>query len=134
MREMRELFVGLNRRGTTVFLSSHLLAEVDAICHRVGIVNAGRMVAQDEVARLRSPTGRIVVTTPDVEGAVAALGRAVVSTGDGGVVVTGDDPARLNAELVAAGVAVRELLVERRTLEDAFVTLTEPGNDRVGAR
>jgi ABC-2 type transport system ATP-binding protein len=133
MREMRDLLVSLNAHGTTVFLSSHLLAEVESMCHRVGIVNAGKLVAQDEVARLRAPTGRILVRTPDVDAAVSALGDGVVARDGDEVVVTGDDPAELNAHLVAHGVAVRELVVERRTLEDAFLTLTEPGSDRVGA-
>jgi ABC-2 type transport system ATP-binding protein len=130
---MRDLLTKLNAGGTTVFLSSHLLAEVESVCHRVGIVNAGRLVAQDEVTRLRAPTGRILIRTPDTDAAVTALGDAVVRRDVDEVVVTGDDPAELNAHLVASGVAVRELVVERRTLEDAFLTLTEPGSDRVGA-
>ena len=57
MREVRDLLVELARGGTTVFLSSHLLAEVELVCTRAAIVDRGRLVAQDRVAALLGPTG-----------------------------------------------------------------------------
>jgi ABC-2 type transport system ATP-binding protein len=132
MREIRDLLVRLNSQGTTVFLSSHLLAEVESMCHRVGIMDAGRLVAQDEVSTLRVPTGRVLVTTTDPEAAVRVLGSAVVGRDGERLVVSADDPAAVNSRLVVAGVPVRELVIERRSLEDAFVSLTESGNDRMG--
>ena len=49
IREIRDLLIELNAAGTTVFLSSHLLAEVDALCTRVGVMDRGRLVVQDDL-------------------------------------------------------------------------------------
>ena len=73
IREVRDLLTELNAEGTTVFLSSHLLAEIDAFCTRVGVMDRGRLVLQDELAALREPTGRVVIGTPTPDQAVAIL-------------------------------------------------------------
>jgi ABC-type multidrug transport system ATPase subunit len=125
VREVRELLLELNRAGTTVFLSSHLLSEVEALCTRAAIVSGGRLVAQDTIDALRRPTGRVRVHTPDPALAAQVLGTAVVSRDGPVLVAVSDDPARINADLVTAGVRVSELVVERRTLEDVFVDMTE---------
>ena len=67
IQEIRELLLDLNRAGTTVFLSSHLLGEIEQICTRVGVLDRGRLVLQAELDELRRPTGRVEVHTPDVE-------------------------------------------------------------------
>ena len=55
IRDLRELLTGLNEAGVTVFLSSHLLAEVEQLCTRIGVLNDGRLVLQDDLtARCRS--------------------------------------------------------------------------------
>lgn len=132
--EMRELLVGLNEAGTTVVLSSHLLGEVDALCHRVGVMDAGWLVLEEDLAALRAPTGRVLLRTADPAAVVAELdGRVVERSGDR-LVVRYDDPAALNARLVAAGVRVAELVPERRTLEQVVLELTGHGADRVGTR
>ena len=64
IREIRELLLELHRGGTTVFLSSHLLAEVEQLCTRVGVLDRGRLVLQDRLATLTAPTGSTVVHTP----------------------------------------------------------------------
>ena len=112
-------------------LSSHLLGEVDALCHRVGVMDAGRLVLHEDLATLRAPTGRVLVRTPDPAAAVAELdGRVVDRSGDH-LVVRHDDPAALNTRLVAAGVRVAELAPERRTLEQVVLDLTGHGADRM---
>jgi ABC-type multidrug transport system ATPase subunit len=130
MREVRDLLAELVAGGTTVFLSSHLLAEVELICTRAAIVDRGRLVAQDRVEALLGPTGRVLVTTPDV-GAAADLAAALpgVRLGERGgerlaVHLDGTAPEALNRRLVDGGVRVRELVVERPTLEDVFLRLT----------
>ncbi|MDT0351511.1 ABC transporter ATP-binding protein [Pseudonocardia charpentierae] len=129
--EMRDLLVALNAAGTTVVLSSHLLGEVDALCHRVGVMDAGRLVLEEDMTVLRAPTGRVLLRTPDPAAVVAELdGRVVERSGDL-VVVRHDDPAALNARLVAAGVRVAELAPERRSLEQVVLELTGQGADRV---
>lgn len=126
--EVRELLLELNRGGTTVFLSSHLLSEVEALCDRVGVLDRGRLVAQDDLAALTAPTGRIEVVTVD-PGLASSLLR-VPADGDR-LLIRSADPAGLNRLLVEAGVRVAGLAPERRTLEDVVLELTSSGSDRV---
>ena len=131
IREVRTLLVELAREGTTVFLSSHLLGEVEAFCQRAAIVHRGRLMAQDRVDRLLAPTGTVWVETPDVDRAAA-----VVSTMSGSRVESQDQrrglrirldglaPEDLNARFVGAGIRVRELVRERLSLEEVFIRLT----------
>jgi ABC-type multidrug transport system ATPase subunit len=131
IREIRELLLRLNADGSTVFLSSHLLAEVEQMCSRVGVLDRGRLVVQDELANLRALTGRTIVRTSDPGAAVAALdGRVERRDGDR-LLVRADDPAALNALLVGRAVPVSELVAERRTLEQVVLERTAPGSDRV---
>jgi ABC-type multidrug transport system ATPase subunit len=137
MREVRDLLAGLVRDGATVFLSSHLLAEVEQVCTRAAIVHQGRLVAQDRVEALLAPTGRVTVTTPDLPKA-AGLATTLPGVRLGGrdadrltVQLDGTVPEELNRQLVAGGVRVRELLVERPSLEDVFLELTG-GRDAPG--
>ena len=129
--EIRELLVGLNEGGTTVVLSSHLLPEVDALCHRVGVMDAGRLVLESDLDDLRAPTGHVLVRTPDPAAAVTALNGRIVDRNGATLVVRHDDPAALNAQLVAAGVRVAELVAERRSLEQVVLVLTGSGTDRM---
>jgi ABC-type multidrug transport system ATPase subunit len=136
MREVRDLLAELVAGGSTVFLSSHLLAEVELVCTRAAIVDRGRLVAQDRVEALLGPTGRVLVTTPDV-GAAADLAAALPGVRLGerrpdrlAVHLDGTAPEALNRRLVDGGVRVRELVVERPTLEDVFLRLTA-GDGRV---
>jgi len=131
IREVRDLLLEINRAGTTVFLSSHLLSEVEALCDRVGVLDRGRLVAQDDLAALRAPTGRVEVRTYDTAAASALLGYRAEDVGAERLLVRTEDPAGLNAELVRAGVPVEGLAPERRTLEDAVLELTSTGSDRV---
>jgi len=133
IRETRELLVELHRRGSTIFLSSHLLAEVEQLCTRVGVLDRGRLVIQDELARLQAPTGRTVVRTPDVGVAQALLDGRSERYGADRLLVRGVDAAALNAELVAGGVRVRELGPERRTLEQVVLAATDPERPGYGA-
>jgi ABC-2 type transport system ATP-binding protein len=130
MKEIREVMSGLVADGTTVMLSSHLLGEVEHICNRAAIVDRGRLVAQDDVSSLLAPTGRITVHTLDTDLAVkalAALPRVTVEPWAGGVQVNADGvpPDEVNQRLVGAGVRVTELVLERRSLEDVYMDLTE---------
>ena len=132
--EIRALFTELNEVGTTVVLSSHLLAEVDALCHRVGVMDAGRLVLDQDLASLRAPTGRVLLRTPDPAAAVGILNGRVVDRRGDALVVRADDAAALNARLVTAGVRVAELAPETRSLEQVVLELTGSGADRVDAQ
>ncbi|QIK65534.1 ATP-binding cassette domain-containing protein [Nocardioides sp. HDW12B] len=129
IREMRDLLLALNATGTTVFLSSHLLAEVEQLCRRVGVLDRGRMVLQEDLADLQAPTGRVVVTTSRPADAVRVLDGRVVDRVGTRLVVRAEAAAEVNAALVAAGVPVDELGPERRGLEQVVLEATEGTGD-----
>jgi ABC-2 type transport system ATP-binding protein len=131
IREIRDLLTALNADGTTVFLSSHLLGEIEALCTRVGVMDRGRMVLQDDLATLRAPTGRVVVGTPDADRAVALLDGTVERRDGATLTVRHADPGELNARLVAAGVRIVEMAAERRSLEQVVLDATTTSADRV---
>ena len=132
-REVRHLVADLAADGTTVFVSSHLLAEVEQVCTHVGVMRAGRLVTQGPLADVRGLTvPRFRLDTPDVTGALAVLhglGVADASADAGQVTGTLGDlaPERVVAALVAGEVAVRAFTPVAATLEDAFVALTGEG-------
>ena len=132
IRDFRQLLADLNAAGTTIFLSSHLLSEVELLCTRVGVLDRGRLVLQQDLAELQAPTGRIIVQTPDAARAVALLDGRVEARDGARLVVRHDDPAALNARLVADGVRVSEMTVHRRTLEEVVLDVTSAGSDQVG--
>jgi ABC-2 type transport system ATP-binding protein len=133
MADMRLLIRRLGAAGCTVLLSSHLMAEVQELCDRVGVIAAGRLVAESTVAELRGEPGLRLVATPLEAAAAQArslLGADAVQVTDGGLRLT-VPPARaaeVNAALVGAGIAVSELHTEKRSLEDVFLALTSGGN------
>ncbi|MCU4186955.1 ABC transporter ATP-binding protein [Acidiferrimicrobium sp. IK] len=134
-REIRNLVAELAHEGTTVFLSSHLLAEVEQICTHVGVMSEGHLLTQGTLTDLRAAGGRrLRVEVDDPAAAGPVLGRLglgdIVTDGD---VVTakldGQPPEVCNRDLVHAGIGVRALSVERPSLEDLFVSLTGEGFD-----
>ncbi|SFM85303.1 ABC-2 type transport system ATP-binding protein [Streptomyces sp. cf124] len=142
MREIRTLVRELASDGTTVFLSSHLLDEIEQVCTHAAVMARGRLVTQGPVAELAAGArGRLVVTTPDTADAVRVLkeqGISDVIVDEDGARVTAEPPppdrdlAELNTALVTAGVRVRGFALERASLEDAFVALTGEGFDVAG--
>jgi ABC-type multidrug transport system ATPase subunit len=129
IRDIRALLLELNADGTTVFVSSHLLAEIEQLCTRVGVLDRGRLVVQEELAALRAPTGRVLVGTAQPEEVAALLGDRVEQRDGTRLAVHSSDAAALNAEVVAAGLAVDELRLERRSLEDVVLAATSAGSD-----
>jgi ABC-type multidrug transport system ATPase subunit len=137
-REVRHLIRQLGDDGVTVFVSSHLLSEVEQVCSHVGVMSVGRMVWQGSLADLAEQQQvRVHVTTATPSAAAqvfTGLGLDAVSTVDGGAVgVLGStQPEHVVEALVAAGVGVRAFTVERPSLEDVFVDLTGEGFDVSG--
>jgi ABC-type multidrug transport system ATPase subunit len=119
--EIRRLLLELNADGTTIFLSSHLLAEIEQMCTRVGVLDRGRLVLQEELETLLRPTGLVEVRTPDAFRCASLLGDAVVSVEGQRLLVGADDPAALNAYLVGEGVRVAEVGPYRRELEQVVL-------------
>ena len=132
IREIRDLLAELNAAGTTIFLSSHQLSEVEQLCTRVGVVDRGTLVVQDDLAVLSGPTGRVLVRTPDAAQAAAVLNGRVADRDEDRLVITDADVALVNAQLVAAGLRVTEIGPERRSLEDLVLSVTGSGSDRFG--
>jgi ABC-type multidrug transport system ATPase subunit len=131
IRDTRQLLLDLNAAGVTIFLSSHLLAEVEQQCTRVGILDRGRLVLQEDLATLRAPTGRVLLDTPDA-GQVAALLDGRVERREGSrLVVRHADAAALNAELVGAGIRVSSIGTQSRTLEEIVLEVTGAGTDQI---
>jgi ABC-type multidrug transport system ATPase subunit len=129
MADMRALVVDLARGGQTVLLSSHLLAEVQEICDRVGVIDNGTLVRESTVAEMRGGSSLRVRATPEPE----ALAVAMRLAGDDGVRRTptglaldlpADAAPRLIRELVAAGVDVLEITSVERSLEEVFFEMT----------
>ncbi|MGD9959652.1 ABC transporter ATP-binding protein [Nocardioides sp.] len=131
IREIRRLLLDLHAGGTTIFLSSHLLAEVEQLCTRVGVLDRGRVVLQDQLSELQKPTGRIFVSTPDVARARTLLDGQVEAHDASSMLVRVSDAAALNARLVQAGVRVEVLTPERHSLEDVVLAATQASPDRV---
>jgi len=137
-REVRSLIGSLASDGTTVLVSSHLLAEVEQICTHLGVMREGRLVAQGTVAEVRG-TGPAVVRVQTRQPEAAArvldeLGVEQVTRGAGEVHgIPGDlEPEKIIAALVHAGVGVQGFSVARSSLEDLFVALTGEGFDVSG--
>jgi ABC-2 type transport system ATP-binding protein len=134
-REVRHLLREASAEGATVFVSSHLLSEIEQICTDVGVMSHGKLVFQGSLPELRAAAGvRVRVETSQPQAAAEVLAR--LGTGrpelrpDGVVAELGDVASeRVTAELVAYNVDVRQLVVERPDLEDLFVALTGEGFD-----
>lgn len=140
MAEMRTLIRELGRGDRTVLLSSHLMSEIEQISDRVGIISHGKLVREGTVDELRG-VDRLLIRADPVDKARDLI-AAMAGSGGGGPHVTRDgdmlriedvselalDPAYVNQRLVSAGIAVRELRLERASLESVFLALT--GTDR----
>lgn len=135
-KEIRDLVRGLAAEGCTVFLSSHLLSEVDQICTHAAVLGRGRVLAQGTLNELRGvlPTRlRIVADNPSraaqLLSGVEGLDAVAVEGGVVTVKLGTASPATCNRLLVSAGVDVSELSMSRTGLEDVFLSLTEKGPD-----
>ncbi|WP_290809920.1 ATP-binding cassette domain-containing protein [Halovivax sp.] len=137
-REMRELVREENARGATVFFSSHILGQVEAVCDRVGIVREGRLVAEDTVEGLRESVSggsslRVEVDRV-TDGAVAAVeGVAGVTSverrreGEGPVLIVqseGGSKTDVLAAIENAGIEVEDFSTREASLEDVFHAYT----------
>ena len=137
MKDVRELIRELGAAGTTVFLSSHLLHEVEQVCTRAVIINRGKMVVQGPVSELRPQSDAVKVLTGDQGRAAdtlrAQFGASSVLEDEGFLIVQADEDAvpEMVRRLVADGVAVRAVVpAPEQGLEDFFLELTGTDGDR----
>ena len=140
-KEMREIVLEEAERGTTVFFSSHILEQVEAVCDRVGILREGELVAVDSIAGLREAsdadaTLSVAVGDPvddDVLESVRALDgvQRVERSTEGGLRVGCDSDAktRVVTALEDNGVTVTDFTTDEASLEDLFLAYTEGERD-----
>ncbi|MGS2808224.1 ABC transporter ATP-binding protein [Nocardia sp. MW-W600-9] len=126
LAEMRTLIVDLAADGHTVLLSSHQLAEVQEICHRVGVISGGRLLAESTVAELRG-SATLVVRAEPADIALTAI-RAVAparANADGiRVETTAATAPEVARAVLAAGADLLELRVDEKSLEAVFFEMT----------
>jgi lantibiotic transport system ATP-binding protein len=133
IHEMRDLIRRLPAEfGATVFLSSHLLGEVEQIAGHIGIIHQGRLLFQGTLAELQARRrGHLVVGVKQAEQAMRSLSAAgwgAQRRDDGLLTVsaaTPDDAARINGLLVNQGLEVFHIALAQASLEDIFLTLTD---------
>jgi len=138
--EFRTLLRALAGQGTTVFLSSHLLTEVEQICDQVAVLRSGRLVEQGPVAGLATarPRVRAVVAPADQRAALALLAPwAAHPDGPDAVLVEGTDGQAVTRALGQGGIWPFQVTAHRPALEAAFLAMTEADpevNDAATAR
>jgi ABC-2 type transport system ATP-binding protein len=131
IRHVRALMRQLAGEGRTVFVSSHILSEIEHTCDRVAILSGGRCVAQGTVAEVLASAGAseaMLVTVDDLDAAVAALRRAglgaVRQSGHVRVEIATAEAERVTRLLAQEEQWVTDLRPEERGLEDLFLELT----------
>ena len=135
MKEVRELVLKLSREhGTTIFLSSHLLTEVEAVAQRMAVLNHGELIAQGAVSELLSDgSSYFTITAAPMDKALEILHRVswveVVAEGNGiDVRIDSRRAAELNRILVTSGIDI-SAFAAKRTLEDYFLKITEGASE-----
>ena len=129
-KEIRDILVGLKNRGTTIFLNSHLLSEVEAVCDRVAILNKGSVVKVGTIAELtvqqlsyelhldRSPS-------PGVKERLSSIAKGVTINENVVILVLGEK-SELNDVvdlLRAEGMSIESMAQQKATLEESFIKL-----------
>jgi ABC-2 type transport system ATP-binding protein len=139
IRFLRRLLHRLAGEGVTVFLSSHLLAEVQELCARVAVISSGRVVYEGGLQDLLAGTGRRYrLAAADASRAaevlenVAGVGSVAIADDHVTFAADGEDETllALGVALTEAGIAVRALVPEQLTLEHVFFELTERAGER----
>jgi len=130
--EIREILKNIGKEGKTVFLSTHLLNEVQQICNRVGVLKEGKLIAEDEVVQLLGERGDtlLVVDSSQIDRATEVLEQAEIVSR----VNPGENQLRVSLEkgknsdligiLTEAGIEIEEVRNSRKNLEEVFMELT----------
>ena len=131
---IRELLRALAAEGRTVFVSSHLMSELEGTADQLIVIGRGRLLADVSVDELIAAASgdRVEIKTPEATAAMTALanaGATVISNGRNRVAVQGIPAARVSEVLVSQGIQLEELVSSRVTLEEAYFQLTRGAGD-----
>lgn len=124
IRTLRDLLRGHAARGGTVFVSSHLLSEVEHLADDVVVINQGRLVTHGSLAELQQSAALVRVADPGRLAAVLQEAGAVTEIHADGLIVRGMTIDEIGERAFAAGVAVHELSARAGSLEELFMTWT----------
>jgi ABC-2 type transport system ATP-binding protein len=129
IRWIRRFMKSLAEAGRTVFVSSHLMSELEGAADDVIVIGRGRLIASASVGELLAAVSdsRVKLRTPqasEVMTLLAGAGATVTSTGEDSVTVTGLDAARIADLTAERGLRLYELTPQRASLEEAFIELT----------
>jgi len=134
-KEMREIILDENDRGTTVFFSSHILSQVEAVCDRVGILGDGKLTAEDTIQGLRNQVeteSTLTVTVDSITDESVTAVRSLTGVSDvhadrNQLTVHLDEGSKTAViqALESTGVDVRDFTTEEESLEDLFSLYTE---------
>ena len=143
VQEFRELIRSLNKEGYTIFLSSHVLPEIQQVCNRVGILRRGNLVAEDTIDNLRDQlvaksAPRITIMATGIDDATlervrAIDGVAMADRSEWGMMVQAEAGTKVQAEvndaLVRGGAKVTAFTTLEPSLEDVFLDITGGESD-----
>ncbi len=135
-REVRTLIRDLSAQGITIFISSHLLIEIEQICTHLAVMSAGQIVAQGSIADLAfSEILNLNLRTPDIDKAIAALNSLDIEARNEGGEVRANirhdfiKPEEIVDALIRTGIRVQSFTLDAPRLEERFVSLTGEGFD-----
>lgn len=137
IREIRDIIMEENAKGKTLFISSHILSEIERTCHRVGIISGGRLLAEDDMVHLKQQvTDEVEIlveleeVTPGILAGLDELGfinqvdtegsRLRITTGTGE-----DHRSEISRTISQNGGVVLSMVAKELSLEEAFVIITE---------
>ena len=141
VKQIRDLILEESREGRTIFVSSHLLSEMEKVCQRVAIIFRGRLLAEDRMGHLLSTLAKdreihveLEQVPPDLPAKVAALDFAREAARRGNTLVvkvakTGDSRRALSKYLIDQDLVPLSIQEQSLSLEEAFVTITSENVD-----
>ncbi|MEV4541029.1 ATP-binding cassette domain-containing protein [Micromonospora echinaurantiaca] len=137
VRWVRDLFRRLAGEGRTVFVSSHLMSEMENCADRLVVIGRGRLIAEQSLAEFAGTRTSVAVRTPEVAALAAVLaaeGGSAHPDDAGGLVVTGLTAERIGDLALAHRIALHELTTRTASLEEAFMELTAASVEYPGGK
>ncbi len=133
IRWLRDLLRARAADGGTVFISSHLLAEVEHLADEIVVLSHGKLVATGTLSALQQAGTSVRTTAPDdLTTLLIAAGATVHAVGDGALMVRGIDIAEIGDRACAAGISLHELSPQRGSLEELFLGWTGTDGTAIG--